>query len=66
VGAALKVAKLKGLKMPENKAASELSRTVARDIQPYLSKLIAAYVGSNPTAINVLSLRKKYEEAKAA
>jgi len=66
VGAALKVAKQKGVKLPKNEAANRLGRMIARDIQPYLSKLIAAYVGSNPTAINVLSLRKKYDEAKAA
>jgi hypothetical protein len=65
-GASLRIAKRKGLKFSENEAATRLGRMVARDVQPYLSKLIAAYVGSNPAAINVLSLRKKFEEAKAA
>jgi hypothetical protein len=66
VSAGLKIAKHKGVKLQENEPAKKLGRMIARDIHPYLSKLIAAYVGSNPTAINVLSLRKKYEEAKAA
>ncbi|MBR0778217.1 hypothetical protein JQ625_25580 [Bradyrhizobium diazoefficiens] len=65
-GAALKVAKQKGIKLPENKPADELRKMIVRDVRPYLSKLIAAYVGSNPTAVNVLSLRKNVEEAKAA
>jgi hypothetical protein len=64
-GAAIKLAKKKGF-LGRNKSAERLGRMIERDLQPYLSKLIAAYAGSEATAVSVLFLRKKIREKKAA
>lgn len=56
----------KGVSHSKNEPAKRLAQMISRDLQPYLSSLIAAYVGSTPAAINVLFLRKRLERSKAA
>jgi hypothetical protein len=50
----------------ENEDAKKLGRMIVRDAQPLLTKLIAGYVGSTTPAINVLFLRKRLQQSKAA
>jgi hypothetical protein len=68
--AGVKAAKKSGLlsqkQKSQNLPAERLGRMIARDLQPYLSKLIAGYVSSSPAAVNVLFLRKKIQQSKAA
>lgn len=56
VAAAVDVAKRAG-KVRPGKAMARLGRKIHRDIQPTLDKLIALYVGSNPLASQIMSIR---------
>lgn len=52
--------------LPENEAAQRLGRMILRDAHPFLTKLIAGYIGSTSPAVNVLFLRKRLQQSKAA
>jgi hypothetical protein len=64
-GAGVSLAKKRGL-LKEDEAVTKVRQMILRDLQPHLNQLIAKYVGSTSSAVNVLSLRKKFENRKAA
>jgi hypothetical protein len=65
VGIARNFAKKKGW-VGKNKGMDRFGRAVHLDLQPYMDRLVAKYVGSYVPAINVLSLRKKIADSVAA
>jgi hypothetical protein len=57
-GAARKFGLLKG-----SKSARRLGKELARDLRPQIDRVIASYVDTVPSAINVLSLQNKLKSA---
>jgi hypothetical protein len=64
-GCAVKVAKKKSW-APHSKPLSRFTGLLKRDLQPHVNKLIAAYVGVDVPAVNVLSLRRTIESRSVA
>jgi hypothetical protein len=59
-GALADIARRAG-KLKGNDAAKRLTRKLHRDLQPYLDRLLARFVGTTPIAMQVMSIRQQME-----
>lgn len=64
IGVGRGIAKKKGW-IPANKKMERFGELVRRDVQPYLNKLIASYVGSTVPAVSILAMRHRIGALKA-
>ncbi|HEX8166280.1 MAG TPA: hypothetical protein VF601_10905 [Beijerinckiaceae bacterium] len=58
-----KIAKRKGW-LKNNKAAQRFGQMIVRDLQPHMDRVLASYVGGTLPAVNVLSIRRTFENRR--